>query len=305
MNVLIFGGTGTIGTALVKKKHKDWNITAYSRDEYKQAILRDKYRGCVDFIIGDVRDRDTVRYAISSKKPDMIVLASAMKRIEKCEESPSQAVLTNVIGSSNVVELSLEFGIKRLVSISTDKAVEPSNVYGMTKAIQERITTQAGYNCVRYGNVFGSRGSVVPLFLSQKENNEYLTVTDKDMTRFFLKEEDGVKLIEYALSHDMDGSIFVKPSKSIKVIDIARAIVDDKYIKVIGSSKGEKKHESLLSLEEMSRTSYLEDDGYFKISKQLVSNNISGLYSSNYNSYENEYLTIDGIKELIKGLGES
>jgi FlaA1/EpsC-like NDP-sugar epimerase len=124
------------------------------------------------------------------------------------------------------------------------------------------------------------------------------------MTRFLLKEEEGVELIEYALTQNMDGSIFVKPSRSIRVIDIAKAITSDENIKVIGASKGEKKHESLLSLEEMVRTSYDEKDGYFKISKQNVSDNISSKYNSNYNSHDNEYLTITEIKGLIEGLGE-
>jgi len=145
-----------------------------------------------------------------------VIHAAAMKRIEVCEVNPIEAVKTNILGTENVVFAAKERGIKKLISISTDKGVEPVNVYGMTKAIQEKVVIAEGYNCVRYGNVFGSRGSVIPLFIEQAKNKQPLTVTDPEMTRFILTTEEAINLIMFALNSSMEGKVFVKKSPAAK-----------------------------------------------------------------------------------------
>ena len=261
--VLITGGTGTIGKELLKHFYKEWEIYVLSRDELKQAQLKALYPD-VHFIIGDIRDYQTVFRAM--RGIETVIHAAAMKRIEVCEINPIEAVKTNILGTENVVFAAKERGIKKLISISTDKGVEPVNVYGMTKAIQEKVVIAEGYNCVRYGNVFGSRGSVIPLFIEQAKNKQPLTVTDPEMTRFILTTEEAINLIMFALNSSMEGKVFVKKSPAAKIGDIAE-VFKEKYnlsIKIIGKMVGEKEHEMLISHEETTR---LKDLGeYFEIS---------------------------------------
>ena len=261
--VLITGGTGTIGKELLKHFYKEWEIYVLSRDELKQAQLKALYPD-VHFIIGDIRDYQTVFRAM--RGIETVIHAAAMKRIEVCEVNHIEAVKTNILGTENVVFAAKEKGIKKLISISTDKGVEPVNVYGMTKAIQEKVVIAEGYNCVRYGNVFGSRGSVIPLFIEQAKNKQSLTVTDPEMTRFILTTEEAIKLIVFALNSSMEGKVFVKKSPAAKIGDIAE-VFKEKYnlsIKIIGKMVGEKEHEMLISHEETTR---LKDLGeYFEIS---------------------------------------
>jgi len=261
--VLITGGTGTIGKELLKHFYREWEIYILSRDELKQAQLKTLYPD-VHFIIGDIRDYQTVFRAM--RGIETVIHAAAMKRIEVCEVNPIEAVKTNILGTENVVFAAKERGIKKLISISTDKGVEPVNVYGMTKAIQEKVVIAEGYNCVRYGNVFGSRGSVIPLFIEQAKNKQPLTVTDPEMTRFILTTEEAIKLIVFALNSSMEGKVFVKKSPAAKIGDIAE-VFKEKYnlsIKIIGKMVGEKEHEMLISHEETTR---LKDLGeYFEIS---------------------------------------
>lgn len=173
---------------------------------------------------------------------------------------------TNVLGTENVVNAALEKGIKKLISIGSDKGVEPINVYGMTKAIQERITTSAGYNCARYGNVLGSRGSIVPLFKEQMENGQPLTVTDPEMTRFILTIDDALDIIMKALESEMNGNIFVKKSPATKTGDVAKAMSNN--IQIVGAFACEKKHEILVSSEEMTRA--MDIDGYYIIQRDKI-----------------------------------
>lgn len=261
--VLITGGTGTIGKELLGNFYKKWDIYVLSRDELKQAQLRAIYPD-VHFIIGDIREYQTVFKAM--RGIDTVIHAAAMKRIEVCEANPLEAVKTNILGTENVVFAAKERGIKKLISISSDKGVEPVNVYGMTKAIQERIVIANGYNCVRYGNVFGSRGSVIPLFIEQIKNKQPLTVTDPEMTRFILTTDEAIKLIMFALNAPMEGKVFVKKSPAAKIGDIAE-VFKEKYkssIKIIGKMVGEKLHEMLISNEETTRIKDLGE--YFEIS---------------------------------------
>ncbi|MDD5638970.1 MAG: SDR family NAD(P)-dependent oxidoreductase [Candidatus Pacebacteria bacterium] len=289
MKVLITGGTGTLGKELIKKFYKEWEITVLSRDELKQAQLKTLYPK-IKFIIGDVRDYSSVCKAV--RDIDVILHCAAMKRIEVCEVNPIEAVKTNVLGTENVVMAAKEKGIKRLISISSDKGVEPVNVYGMTKAIQEKMVIAAGYNCVRYGNVFGSRGSVVPLFYEQMKKGGPLTVTDPEMTRFILTTDQAIELIMLALNSPMEGKIFVKKSPAAKLENIAKCFGGE--IKIIGKMVGEKMHETLISREETSR---VEDKGsYFVINPQG-----NGLKPSEpYTSDKERNLSQEEIKELIK-----
>lgn len=289
MKVLITGGTGTLGKELIKKFYEDWEITVLSRDELKQAQLKAIYPK-VKFMIGDVRDYLSVVKA--TRDIEVILHCAAMKRIEVCEKHPIEAVKTNILGTENVVMAAKEKGIKRLISISSDKGVEPINVYGMTKAIQEKIVIAEGYNCVRYGNVFGSRGSVVPLFIEQAKIGGPLTVTDPEMTRFILTTDQAIELIMLALNSPMEGKVFVRKSPSARIGDIAE--IFGVGVKIVGRMIGEKTHEMLISQEETSRT---EDKGYHFI----ISPKINGLKKSEpYTSDKERRLTKEEIRELVE-----
>jgi len=289
LKVLITGGTGTLGQELIKKFYQEWDITVFSRTELNQARLQAIYPK-IKFIIGDIKDYQSVSKAV--RNIDVILHCAAMKRIEVCEVNPIEAVKTNVLGTENVVMAAKEKGIKQLVSISSDKGVEPVNVYGMTKAIQEKIVIAAGYNCARYGNVFGSRGSVVPLFIEQAKAGGPLTVTDPEMTRFILTTDQAIELIMLALNSPMEGKVFVRKSPSAKLGDIAKSFGVE--IKIIGVMIGEKKHEMLISQEETIRTEDRRD--YF-----IITQKINGLKKSEpYTSDIERRLTEDEIKGLIE-----
>lgn len=287
--VLITGGTGTIGRALVDRFHRDWDISIFSRDEVKQARLQSVYPA-LTYHIGDVRDRIAVAKAM--RYVDWVIHAAAMKRIEVCEAQPFQAVLTNIVGSENVVDCALDRNIERLITICTDKGVEPSNVYGMTKAVEERIATAAGYNAVRYGNVFGSTGSIVPLFHSQRAAGRPLTVTDPAMTRFILRPEEAVDLIHEAFMSPMEGKIFVKKSPAARVADIAEAFGGP--VKVIGKMRGEKLHEVLIAAEETTRVRESRD-GFVIHPETLTSE-----YGEAYSSDKERLMTVQEIRALVE-----
>ena len=289
MKVLITGGTGTLGKELIKKFYKEWDITVFSRDELKQAQLRAIYPK-VKFMIGDVKDYYSVSKAV--RNVDVILHCAAMKRIETCEVNPIEAVKTNVLGTENVVIAAKEKGIKQLISISSDKGVEPVNVYGMTKAIQEKIVIAEGYNCVRYGNVFGSRGSVVPLFMEQAKIGGPLTVTDPEMTRFILTTDQAIELIMLALNSPMDGKVFVKKSPSARLGDIAESFGVE--VKIIGRMIGEKMHEMLISQEETTRAE--DKGGYFIITHNIDKSKKAEPYTSDIE----RKLTQEEIKGLVE-----
>lgn len=290
MKVFITGATGTLGKALIKKFYHQWDIIAFSRDELKQADLHLQYPD-VDFRIGDVRDYQTLFRHM--KGADAIIHAAAMKRIEICEKNPKAAVETNVMGSENVAAAAYHNGIKIAVTIGSDKGVEPINAYGMTKALQERIFVSYGYNCVRYGNVFASRGSVIPLFLRQSKKNQPLTVTDPKMTRFILTIDEAVDMVSLAMESPMNGEIFIKKSPAARLIDIAHAFSDN--IKIIGAKHGEKLHEMLVSSEETNRI-IEKSGGYFVIKREPT----RSTFASPYTSDNESMLSVGEIKKLIE-----
>ena len=311
--VLITGGTGSFGNYITNKllnENHIKEIRILSRDEKKQYDMRIHYRNDprLKFFIGCIRDKRRVDEVM--KGVDIVFQAAALKHVPVCEHHPMEAVKTNILGVENVIEAALNENVERLISISTDKAVKPVNVMGMSKSIQERITISANLSvknknsifcCVRYGNVMSSRGSVIPFFRNRLRDNEELTITDTDMTRFLLTLGDAIDLVMFALHNSRGGEIFVRKSPSAKIIHIAKILSEDakkefKY-KVIGKFPGEKLHEILITEEELQRT---EDKGdYFKVNPWWEKNIYSDL-NEEYISSNELFETDAEIRELIK-----
>lgn len=264
--ILITGGTGSLGNQLVEKilPQQPQRLIIFSRDELKQHDMRQKWPdetgSAMRYFIGDVRDKDRLLMAFDGV--DMIIHAAALKQIGSCEYSPAECVKTNILGTQNVIDAALERSVERILMISTDKAVAPANTYGCSKALAERIAIQGNsyaggkgtkFSVCRYGNVVGSRGSVVPVFRQQALNGR-ITITDTRMTRFWITLPQAFDLVEYALTNMTGGEVFVPKLPSMKVVDLARAISPDAEMVTSGIRPGEKLHEALLSDEEATRT---------------------------------------------------
>jgi UDP-N-acetylglucosamine 4,6-dehydratase len=263
--VLVTGGTGSFGRRFVDlmlREIRPRKVIVFSRDELKQHEMR--VAGYDDptlrYFIGDVRDRDRLRRAMHDV--DVVVHAAAMKQVTACEYNPIEAIATNIDGTRNVVDAAIDAGVSRAMFISTDKAVSPLNLYGATKLAAEKLWVQsnsyagiggARFSCVRYGNVVGSRGSVIPLFLEQRERGR-LTVTDDRMTRFWITLDQGVRFVVSCVEGMHGGEVFVPKIPSMKLADLARAIAPTCEIDVIGIRSGEKMHEALVSLDEARHT---------------------------------------------------
>ena len=259
-SVLVTGGTGSFGSRFVERMVSTYHprrLVVFSRDELKQSQLAARVQDpSLRFFIGDVRDRDRLQRAMHGV--DIVIHAAALKQVPACEYNPFEAVKTNVLGANNVIEAAIDQGVERVVALSTDKAVNPVNVYGATKLCAEKMFVQGNSYAgglktrmavVRYGNVVGSRGSVIPLFLDQRDGGE-LTITDERMTRFWLTLDEGVDFVVRAVERMQGGEIFVPKIPSMRVIDLARAIAPDASLKVVGVRPGEKLHEVLLSADE-------------------------------------------------------
>lgn len=278
--ILITGGTGSFGHFMAQRllPREPAEIRIFSRDEKKQFDMRREFAAhpVVNFIIGDIRDSRQLKQACGGI--DIIFQAAALKQVPNCELFPMEAVKTNVLGANNVVDAAIESGVERVVAVSTDKAVKPVNVMGMTKALQERIIINANklpYNrgtkfcCVRYGNVMSSRGSVIPLFKRQLRDGIPLTITHPEMTRFLLTFMDASELILFAMENMKGGELFVKKAPSASIVSLAETMIEvvgkgKGQIEFIGPFAGEKIHEILLSEEEMMRCQDLGD--YFLVS---------------------------------------
>jgi UDP-N-acetylglucosamine 4,6-dehydratase/5-epimerase len=264
--VLVTGGTGSFGkkfTEIVLRDYRPKKLIVFSRDELKQHEMRemfpdspDSFKSPMRYFIGDVRDVGRLRRAMNGV--DIVVHAAAMKQVPTCEYNPIEAVMTNVLGGRNVVEAALDAGVSRVIAISTDKAVNPVNLYGATKLVAEKLFVQANaysgsgptrFACVRYGNVVGSRGSVVPLFLRQRENGR-VTVTDPRMTRFWLTLDQGVHFVLRCLELMHGGEVFVPKIPSMSVQDVAGSLAPGCRIEYTGIRAGEKLHEVLISEDE-------------------------------------------------------
>ncbi len=277
--ILITGGTGSFGNEFVSRtlaQYKPRKLIIFSRDEMKQWEMSNKFQGekRIRFFIGDVRDKDRLHRALYGV--DYVVHAAATKIVPTAEYNPFECIKTNIIGAMNLIDASINQKVKRVIALSTDKASSPINLYGATKLASDKLfvasnSSYAGghntsFSVVRYGNVMGSRGSIIPFFQSIKESGE-IPITDKRMTRFMISLEEGVRLVWDAFSDMLGGEIYVKKTPSIKVMDIAEAIAPECKKVYVGIRPGEKLHEQMISLED-SRYTY-EYDKYYKILPQI------------------------------------
>ncbi len=313
--ILVTGGTGSFGRHFCKimlKKYKPKVIRIYSRDELKQYEMRQEFgEEKMRYFIGDVRDVARLRRAMEGA--DIVIHAAALKQVPACEYNPLEAVKTNIHGAQNVIDAAIDARVKKVVALSTDKAVNPVNLYGASKLCAEKIFIQGNayskpdgprFCCVRYGNVIGSRGSVVPLFIKQKTNGK-ITITDERMTRFWITLDQAVELVVSALKHMQGGEIFVPRIPSMRVVDLAKAIAPDCEIEIIGIRPGEKLHEILITEEEGRNT--IRYNGMFVIMPQFswwertnYKNSIKVPEGFRYTSNENEeWLKIDDLKKII------
>ena len=322
--LLVTGGTGSFGNAVMRRfLTKDIReIRIFSRDEKKQEDCRKRYLNSkLKFFIGDVRDYASVLNAM--RGVDYVFNAAALKQVPSCEFFPMEAVKTNVHGTDNVIEAATNCGVKRVVCLSTDKAVYPINAMGISKAMMEKVMiaksrvllgTQMVACGTRYGNVMASRGSVIPLFVDQVNSGRPITLTDPAMTRFMMTLEDAVDLVLYAFQHGNNGEIFVQKAPAATIATLAQAIVEllgkpDHPIEVIGTRHGEKVYETLMSREEMVGS---EDLGnYFRIRPDMRDLNYGKFFeegesklssSDDYNSHNTTRLDVEGMKKLLMKL---
>ncbi len=268
--ILVTGGTGSFGKKFIETMLAEYNpakLIVFSRDELKQHEMRVAGfdHPSLRYFIGDVRDVERLRRAMHGV--DIVVHAAALKQVPACEYNPMEAIKTNILGSSNVVEAALDVGVKKVLALSTDKAVNPINLYGATKLAAEKLIIQSNsyaggmatrFSCVRYGNVVGSRGSVVPIFLQQRSSG-LLTITDERMTRFWLTLEQGVRFVTRCIEKMHGGEVFVPKIPSMKIVDLAKAIAPGTKLEVMGIRAGEKLHEVLISEDESRSAVEMED----------------------------------------------
>jgi len=318
--LLVTGGTGSFGNAVVKRflRTEISEIRIFSRDEKKQDDMRKLYNDDkLKFYIGDVRDYNSIESAL--RGVDFVFSAAALKQVPSCEFFPLEAVKTNILGTENTLNAAIANGVKKVIVLSTDKAVYPINAMGMTKALMEKVMVAKSRTIsenktvlcgTRYGNVMASRGSVIPLFIEQIKAGKPLTITNPNMTRFMMSLDDAVDLVLYAFKHGNQGDIFVQKAPAATIKTLAEALIDifetDNKIQIIGTRHGEKIYESLLTSEEKVIAEDLGD--YYRVpadtrdlnySKyfekgELLSNNIEP-----YTSHNTERLDKEGMKELL------
>jgi len=323
---IIFGGTGSFGEKMLRHllKFKIKEIIIFSRDEKKQENLRRSIKDQrVNYIIGDIRDKESVNRSV--QKIDYVFQAAALKQVPSCEFFPLEAYKTNVLGTSNVIEESVKSGVKKIVVLSTDKAVYPINAMGISKAMMEKIAIAKAREMqikkfktkiliTRYGNVMFSRGSLLPLLIKQIKNNHNLTITDPEMTRFMMSLDDSVNLVMEAFKNGNNGDIYIQKSPGCRIIDIANALLiifkKKNKIDIIGSRHGEKINEYLCSSEEMTKS--LDIKKYYKIPADNRNINYDLHANKNkitkqleaYSSNKTQQLSINEIIKLIKQQSE-
>jgi UDP-N-acetylglucosamine 4,6-dehydratase/5-epimerase len=318
--LLITGGTGSFGNALLQRVlNSDFTeFRIFSRDEKKQEDMRLRLNSDkIKFYIGDVRDYDSIHDAM--RGVDYVFHAAALKQVPSCEFYPMEAVRTNVLGAENVMRSAIANEVKRCVVLSTDKAVYPINAMGISKAMMEKVMVAQSRTCdpskttlcaTRYGNVMASRGSVIPLFLSQLQQGKPLTITDPAMTRFLMSLDDSVDLVLHAFIHALPGDIFVQQAPASTVADLAQAMKEllgaSNPVHEIGTRHGEKLYESLVSREEMARAE--DRDGYYCIhadnrdlnyKKYFVEGDVGISDFEDYTSHNTHRLAINEIKEVL------
>lgn len=318
--LLITGGTGSFGNAVMNRfLHTDIKeVRIFSRDEKKQDDMRKKYRNDkLKFYIGDVRDINSVKNALHGV--DYVFHAAALKQVPSCEFFPMEAVKTNVMGTENVVNASIEAGVKKVICLSTDKAAYPINAMGISKAMMEKVFVAKSRTVdpektlicgTRYGNVMASRGSVIPLFIEQIKNGEPLTITDPDMTRYLMSLEEAVELVVFAFENAKAGDIMVQKSPASTIEDLAQALLDlfnaKSEIKIIGTRHGEKLYETLLTREEYVVAEDME--GFYRVPADTRDLNYGKFFedgdkklssAEEYNSHNTHRLTIEEVKEKL------
>lgn len=321
--LLITGGTGSFGNAVLERfLHSEvGEIRIFSRDEKKQEDMRLRLKNeRVKFYIGDVRNIDSVRDAMQGV--DFVFHAAALKQVPSCEFYPMEAVQTNVLGAENVMRAAIDCDVQKCIVLSTDKAVYPVNAMGISKALMEKVMVAKSRLCdpgkiilcaTRYGNVMGSRGSVIPLFAEQIKQGQAITLTDPNMTRFLMSLEDSVNLVLYAFEHAQPGDIFVQKSAACTMGDLVTAMQNllgqASQVQVIGTRHGEKLFESLVSREEMARVQDLGD--YYRIpadsrdlnyAKYFSEGELALSQSQDYTSHNTQRLDVAGVMQTLKKL---
>ncbi len=318
--LLITGGTGSFGNAVLNRFVQSdlKEIRIFSRDEKKQDDLRKKLNNPkVKFYLGDVRDYRSVEDVV--RGVDFIFHAAALKQVPSCEFFPIQAVKTNVLGTENVLEAAVNNGVKRVITLSTDKAVYPINAMGMSKALMEKVMVARSRNVdnngtvlcgTRYGNVMASRGSVIPLFVDQIKSGREMTITDPGMTRFMMTLDDAVDLVLYAFEHGEPGDIFVQKAPAATIEVLAQALKElynvDNPVRIIGTRHGEKLYESLVNREEMAKA--IDMGEYYRIPADTRDLNYERYFSEGeediskieeYHSHNTTRLDVEGTKQLL------
>jgi len=323
--ILVTGGTGSFGkhfTKTILSKYPNIRrLVIYSRDELKQFEMeqiypKSKYPG-IRYFLGDVRDKE--RFKRACEGIDYIVHAAALKQVPAAEYNPMEFIKTNILGAQNIIEVALDNGVKKVVALSTDKAVAPINLYGATKLVSDKLFVAANnmkgsrditFSVVRYGNVLGSRGSVVPFFL-EKRKEKKLPITDLSMTRFNITLDEGVGLVLYALEKSIGGEIFVPKIPSYKITDVAKAVCEDCQIEVVGIRPGEKLHEEMITSSDSFNT--IETEKHYIILPPMSKDNKNkylDYYNAkdvtpgfSYNSRDNDrWITVEQLREQIKNL---
>ncbi|MHB8058194.1 MAG: polysaccharide biosynthesis protein [Desulfuromonadaceae bacterium] len=321
--LLITGGTGSFGNAVLRRfLHTDIReIRVFSRDEKKQEDMRIELNNSkIKFYIGDVRNYDSIYSALDGV--DFVFHAAALKQVPSCEFYPMEAVRTNVLGTENVLNAALCCGVKKVITLSTDKAVYPINAMGISKAMMEKLMVAKArmtdecktvFTGTRYGNVMASRGSVIPLFVKQIKEGKPLTITDPNMTRFLMSLDDAVDLVLYAFSNARQGDIFVQKAPASTIMDLAVAVRElfnaENEIRIIGTRHGEKLYETLLTREELAKAEDL--GGYYRIIPDDRDLNYGKYFTEgeeqislfeDYNSHNTQRLSVPEIKEKLKNL---
>jgi UDP-N-acetylglucosamine 4,6-dehydratase len=321
--LLVTGGTGSFGNAVLERflPTNIREIRIFSRDEKKQDEMRHKYNDPrLKFYVGDVRDLSSISDAMSGV--DFAFCAAALKQVPSCEFYPVEAVKTNVLGTQNTLSAALENGVKRVVVLSTDKAVYPVNAMGMSKALMEKVTVATSRKAAtkdtlmcntRYGNVMASRGSVIPLFIQQIRENRPITVTDPEMTRFMMSLPNAVDLVLYAFAHAKPGDTFVQKAPAATIGVLAEALKtlfnSNTPIRILGTRHGEKKHETLLSREELVRAEDLGE--YYRVPSDSRDLNYANYFEvgnpgisqeADYTSENTRRLTLNEMIEMLKTL---
>ena len=319
--ILITGGSGSWGNELVKQLLKKYNpkeIRIYSRGELKQVEMKRKFHDKrIKYYIGDVRDKN--RLTMATKNVDIVFHLAALKHVPICEENPWEAVQTNIIGLQNVIESSVDNKVKKVIDVSTDKAVDPYNLYGVTKACGEKLmiaanttTKETKFVCVRGGNVLGTNGSVIPLFVEQIKKLNKITLTDERMTRFLMRVEDAIGLVLHATENSYGGEIFVMKMPGVKITDLAKVMIkrlgnNKTGVEIIGIRPGEKIYEVLVSKYEVDHT--LDIGKFYAILPKIKINGIENYYKDKkakfikveeYNSNNTNILTTQEIENLLQ-----